>query len=182
MEVREVSRLRGGGTDYYITNAPKLWNWKEMIAQLDHPSMEYVVLGPERGSGGVRYCYCAPTPGSYDHARAAMFRAMKAERFRQCWPHLTSCRDLPQLPDWDFVIVREDWTEVRLHPTYSTTKFKAREQPPSYQDAPIPKAGLGRSDGKGTFKKHTTHPNQVDLKFDGDKSATGNKEHRKHAV
>ena len=52
---------------------------------------------------------------------------------------------------WDFVVVREDGTEVFLHPNYGETTFRSFSGMP-LQDHEIPDSGLGGTNGRGTFK------------------------------
>ncbi len=80
------------------------WSWLDMIAQLDEPSMRYVVNGDEsRGSGcGVTECWFTPRPGSYDHALQHANKDVG--------------RETRESSIWDFVIKRADGTGVRLHP------------------------------------------------------------------
>ena len=81
---QQYQRLRRSGTQiatlvhdakgmnyHFDTGFMRQWSWVEMIAQMDEPSMEYVVIGEHRRSGGVRFCEFVPRPNSYDIKRTA---------------------------------------------------------------------------------------------------------------
>ena len=84
------------------------WHWFELVAQLNAESIGYVVNGPNR-SGGLTECWLSVRPGSYDHKR---HHKLKQEGMPQ--PDA-------QLRVWDFLLVREDGSSVRLHPQWSKT-------------------------------------------------------------
>ena len=116
------------------------WSWWEMVAMLDNGSREYVV-GPDR-SGGLVGCRFEPRPNSYDHKRH----------------HAKTSAGGPQtatkLPIWDFVLIRKDGSGVRLHPAWSTTKVESFAVEGHEEEVPIPWAGLGKSDGPGTYRAY----------------------------
>ncbi len=129
------------------------WSWFDMIAQLDEPSMQYVVNGDEScGSGcGVTECWIKPRPNSYDHA---LQNANKDVR-----------RETRASRIWDFVIKRADGTGVRLHPQWSTNKITTFAEEGHWLQVQPPNHGPGHSDGKGTFKVYKNKSNQKTLKF-----------------
>ena len=55
------------------------------------------------------------------------------------------------LPVWDFVIVREDGTAIRLHPQWSTTKIEAFPAQGYLEPVQYPAKGKGQSLGPGTY-------------------------------
>ena len=59
-----------------------------------------------------------------------------------------------QLPDWDFVLVRSDGSAVRLHPDWKTTNISVYVVEGHAEPVEPPQRGLGKSDGKGTFRKY----------------------------
>ena len=65
---------------------------------------------------------------------------------------------------WDFVLKRSDGTAVRLHPQWSTNKIPtfAVEGEEAIQ---IPSAGLGMSDGPGTFRYYKEVGQEQMLRF-----------------
>ena len=106
-----------------------------MVAQMDEESIKYVVEGGDH-SRGLVCCEVRKRAGSYDHSRQV-----------QC------PRGHSQLRDWDFILKRNDGTAVRLHPQWSeeTIPTFALE---SAEGIPLPRNGLGQSDGPCTFKRY----------------------------
>ena len=134
------------------------WSWHEMIAQLDEPSMEEVVNGPSGRSGGLVGCSFAIRPGSYDHKRHHMLR--------QTDPNPPE----KKLPIWDFVVHREDGSGIRLHPEWSKPLVETFEEPGHAEALAVvtvpPRSGLGRSDGRGTYKKYKNISGTKNMQFD----------------
>ena len=52
---------------------------------------------------------------------------------------------------WDFLIVREDGTAIRLHPQWSTTKTEAFPAQGYLEQVEHPAKGKGQSLGPGTY-------------------------------
>ena len=122
------------------------WSWWELVAQLDDESLEYVVQDGD-SSRGLIACEVRPRPNSYDHKR-------QVQR-----------TDVPQLREWDFVLIRSDATAVRLHPGWSTTKIPTFAVEGHTAPVEIPRSGLGRSDGPGTFRHYMQIGQERTLKF-----------------
>ena len=53
---------------------------------------------------------------------------------------------------WDFVLVRDDGSEVSLHPNYSDTKIQCYSIGADVADHELPASGLGGTSGRGTFR------------------------------
>ena len=122
----------------------RLWSWWEMVAQMDEKSIKYVVEDGDCSRGLVA-CEVRRRTGSYDHSRQVYTPG-------------------PQLTVWDFVLKRSDGTAVRLHPQWSTNKiptFAVEGQEPTQ----IPFAGLGMSDGPGTFRYYKELGQEQELRF-----------------
>ena len=85
----------------------------ELVAQLNAESIDYVVNGPNNRSGGLTECWLSVRPGSYDHKR---HHKLKQDGMPQ--PDA-------QLRVWDFLLVREDGSSVRLHPQWGNTHVDA---------------------------------------------------------
>ena len=68
-----------------------------------------------------------------------------------------------KLPIWDFVVHRADGTAIRLHPEWSKPRFPSFAAEGHGEVVQPPRAGLGRSDGRGTYKSYTTLANQETL-------------------
>ena len=108
------------------------WDWREMVAQLEEPDMEWLV-----GEHHLTKCELAVRPGSYDVARH--YHLAKEENM----PNQTT-----QLPRWDFLVTRSDGESFRLHPEYTVRSFDVFPRDPE----PVVPKRLGRSEGPGTFR------------------------------
>ena len=122
-------------------------------------SMEYVVLGtpPQGRSGGVVRCEFATRGKSYDHERHHAAAAAGHPR-----------KDVT-LPKWDFVVLREDGSGIRLHPRWSETKIPTFAVAGHEVQVEPPRRGPGTSDGPGTYKKYKIIGDQMTLRFDANK-------------
>ena len=141
------------------------WSWHEMVAQLDTDSMSEVVNGKDGSSGGLISCEISPRPGfEYCHK---MHHQMEAAK-QPVWDK----RNKKQ-PVWDFVLTRDDGSGIRLHPQWSTTKVETYAVEGGEGLQP-PRAGLGKSDGRGTYKKFKEAGSHKMLRFDGMKRPPGN--------
>jgi hypothetical protein len=103
--------VHGQGTSFHFEGDPSIpWRWQEMVAQMDDHSMQMVAqgLGAQSRSRGLVSCRLQKT-GRYDHKRHhALGQAASGE----------------MLCIWDFAFVREDDTQLFIHPNYSTTKIE----------------------------------------------------------
>ena len=106
-----------------------------MVAQMDEEAIRYVVEDGDRSRGLVG-CEMRKREGSYDHSRQVQLP-----------------RHHPQLRDWDFILKRNDGTAVRLHPQWSEKTIPTFTLE-SAEEIPLPRNGLGQSDGPGTFKRY----------------------------
>ena len=135
------------GTDYWFNYEDmRVWSWWDLVAQMDEESVRYVVEDGDCSRGLVG-CEFMRRTGSYDHKR-------QVHRPGQG----------PQLREWDFVLKRSDGTAVRLHPEWSTNNIPtfAVEGEEIIQ---ILSAGLGMSDGPGTFRYYKEVGQEKMLKF-----------------
>ena len=67
---------------------------------------------------------------------------------------------------WDFVLHREDGTAIRLHPQWSTPNVEAYDAEGHVPEVQQPRAGLGRSDGRGTYRYYKAVGANLHFKFD----------------
>ena len=107
-------------------------------------------MGPKAAvaaSWGVPF---AVRPNSYDHSRSYMLNN-------------TSGAPSVKLPIWDFVVHRADGTAIRLHPEWSKPRFPSFAAEGHGEVVQPPRAGLGRSDGRGTYRSYKTLANQETL-------------------
>ena len=133
---------------WFVEEEMREWSWHEMVAQLDRKSLTYVVEGDNRSRGLVG-CEFRPRRNSYDHARQVQGDAPNH-----------------QLPDWDFILVRSDGSAVRLHPDWNKPKIPTFAVQGHDEPVEIPLKGLGKSDGKGTFRRYRTLGQEETLRFD----------------
>ena len=165
-EVEICAVRHAKGMDFEVDWRSKIrWSWLEMVAQLNDESISVVVRGEDGRSCGLVACSFSPRPNSYDHKRHHLLKT-KGE---------TSA---PKLPIWDFVLHRDDGTAIRLHPQWSNTKVETFNVEGHVDEMQPPAAGLGRSDGPGTYKRFKDTGNSRTMRFD----ATKNKRPPKHAV
>ena len=139
--------LRGKGPAYtFVEGRSQQWAWRDMRAACPDSILREVV-----GCGVVQIT-CQPFWGSYDHKRHDAGGKKQG-------PALEG-----QAPIWDFVVTQKNGTQTRVHP--SQKKKKGGVEWASMGDAPPsqpPRAGLGKSDGPGTFRsfKDSSYPRPV---------------------
>ena len=122
--------------------------------------MEKVVCGPGRDrSRGLVSCEICACPNSHDHNR-------QAKRVRDGARGQTV-----RLQRWDFLLLRDDGSGIRLHPEWSSTKFRVYELDPRSDPVPPPGKGLGKSDGPGTFARYKGVGVQTQGRFDASKGS-----------
>jgi hypothetical protein len=152
------------GMNYHFDPRVKCkWMWQEMIAQMDEASIEFVVEGPEHMARGLIGCAFQRRPNSYDHKRMHANKSLPAVAG---WDYAGYDG---KLPIWDFVLMRDDGTAIRLRPQWSTTAVETYDVAGHCQPVAPPGKGLGKSDGPGTYKHYKTLGNKKTLKFDAAK-------------
>ena len=145
------------GTDFWFDSSRMHpWRWQEMIALLRDEDLEYVVCGEGR-SRGLETCSVASRRAS-DHKRH----------------HADKSRDVQSSEIeriiWDFIVVRDDGSAIRLHPNWSNTKVETFDAPPGLEDFELPRTGKGGTSGPGTFKYFKSKNAQRVLRFDASKA------------
>ena len=130
----------GSGEEFFFeADAPLVpFSWSQML----------VATGPQFHSIvgiGVTSLKMYARPGSYDHHRAAAFR----KQFGTSPPHR------PVI--WDFLVTRADGTGVLVHPRWRKTSGFDILPLDRQREAvsPVPHAGIGKSDGEGTYQRTT---------------------------
>ena len=147
------------GMDYTFTSVMEHWHWHDMIAQLQLEDMRQVVEGPQGRSGGLVGCTFAQRPNSYDHKRHHQLRQQARSGGAQ--------PPAAKLPVWDFVVHRQDGTAIRLHPEWSKPNVEAYDASEGHEEeVQPPRAGLGRSDGRGTYSHYKAVGCQLRFTFD----------------
>jgi hypothetical protein len=127
------------------------WTWQEMVAQMDDASMRLVVEGPEKRSRGLVSCRLQQTD-RYDHKR-----------------HYACADKKVMLKVWDFILIRDDGTQVCVHPNYSDTQFSCKYGVPE-TDHEVPRTGPGGTNGPGTYKHFKNKQVDATLRFDARKA------------
>ena len=146
----------GAGTSFGFRSDQEVpWRWQEMVATLREEDIREVVGGP-RSSGALIGCSLEVRPNSYDHMRQSTVRARQ----------FAGQRVKVKLPMWDFVLHRDDGTGVRLHPHWGDRKVEALPLVPHADTVSPPAAGLGGTDGRGTFRKYKDLGVERKVKFD----------------
>ena len=88
------------------------WRWQDMVAQFDEESMQFVVEGsvldPVRSRGLVS-CRLQKTD-EIDHTRLHAFGRSRGDEL-----------EMVKMV-WDYVLVRDNGTQVFIHPNYSSNK------------------------------------------------------------
>jgi hypothetical protein len=133
------------------------WSWLEMVAQLTDEDMVKIVQGDDGRSRGLIGCSISQRNNSYDHK---MHHKLRVEQQSQAPERLAI---------WDFELQREDNTGVRLHPSWKGSKVETFRIEGHNQEVQPPEAGLGCSDGAGTYKKYKILGNQQTIRFDPQK-------------
>ena len=147
--------LNGPDFDFDETLPKQHWRWFEFVAQLDDESIAYVAKGHENRSCGLKECWLSMRPGGYDHKRQVQLTAQR--------------RQQAPLPVWDFLIVRDDGSRIRLHPNYKNTKVDVIESEGHSPALELPRRGVGASDGPGTFAYYKQVGVLKTLQFDPNK-------------
>ena len=150
--IAEVVHAKGTSYSFNTDNMLE-WRWQDMVAQLVDEDVRLVVEGRDGRGRGLVSCECAPRGNSYDHKRQAAMRA-------------AGTKDVPKLPIWDFVLRRADGTGVRLHPQWTCKGVETSELEGPASPTEPPKNGLGKSDGRGTFRKYVSIAAAGHFKFD----------------
>ena len=105
-------------------------------------------------------CMLAPRPKSYGHKRHPQLNN-NADGTRRV--------NKPQLRIWDFVLTREDGSALRLHPQWTTTKVETFAAEGHNTAVAVPQAGLGNSDGRGTYRLYKDIGMGYMIRFDASK-------------
>jgi hypothetical protein len=152
----EISAImKGKGMDFSFDDSRKVaWGWWELVAQMDEASIARVCEGKSGRSCGLLSCSLETRPGSYDHKR---HHALKQLGYDQ--PEY-------KLPIWDFVILREDGSAIRLHPEWKDGHIETWELEGHTPEIEPPVGGLGASDGRGTFRRYKEAQTKERLLFD----------------
>ena len=132
-EVKIRKLLRDKGMAYtFVEGEYEWWSWRNMLTTFNDRELQSIL-----GDGLVKICL-QPCIGSYDHSRHNAANLGEG-------PPLTG-----KAPIWDFVVTQVDGTLVRFHPQQTQRKIKMSTGVPPPTEGPS--AGLGESDGRGTYR------------------------------
>jgi hypothetical protein len=130
------------------------WDWKEFVSQLRPGDIDLICAGPHKTSDGIVGCSLQRTE-AYDHCRqvASSSTAVAASCFQ-----------------WHLVVTLSDGSCASLHPAWSSVNVSLNwAAATDIMDDEVPAAGVGMSDGHGTFTYFKNKHVYTKLKFDKSK-------------
>ena len=136
--IRKVTHGTGEEFHFEAGAPPVAFSWSQMLLATGQ-KFEHVV------GVGVVAVLMFVRPNSYDHCRGRAFVNQ----------HGKQPENRPQV--WDFLVKRADDTGILLHPRWRKSggidilPFEGMTDAVS----PVPSAGVGKSDGKGTYRRTT---------------------------
>ena len=136
MEMRSMLHARKG-TRYEFSEDPShtdQWSWRHFLSRIQAPPPAWI-------EHGIARVACVPIPESYDHNRAANHKGSFGPEVKP--------------PIWDFLVEAGNGEEVFLHPRWGSSKIEIRKHGGQKNLAAVPKKGIGKSDGPGTYKRMT---------------------------
>jgi hypothetical protein len=134
--IRKVTKGQGEEFHFEAGAAAVAFSWSQMLLATGQQFERVVGVGVVAVLMFVR-------PNSYDHHRAHSFVKQ----------HGYTPENRP--PVWDFLVRRADGTAILLHPRW---RRKGGIDILPFEDmpdavSPVPSAGVGKSDGKGTYRR-----------------------------
>ena len=134
--IRKVNHGTGEEFHFEAGAPPVAFSWSQMLLATGQ-KFEHVV------GVGVVAVLMFVRPNSYDHHRGHSFVNL----------HGKQPENRP--PVWDFLVKRADGTGILLHPRW---RKKGGIDILPFEDmpdavSPVPSAGVGKSDGKGTYRR-----------------------------
>ncbi len=157
LNVREVVHdiVHEKGPNYSIhPQSQREWSWLELVAQLQDEDLLTVVEGDDRRSRGLVGCLFSRRPNSYDHKTHHKMKQNAEPQPRA------------KIKIWDFLLLRDDGTGIRLHPNWKGTKVESFSMEGHAIEVPPPQKGFGESAGPGTFKGYKDIGTERILRFD----------------
>ena len=191
--VPRVQHFKGEDYAFHTDGWGNDWTWQEMVANMDEKSIQMVLQGLPSDevlvanwadAGGHSLTGCRiQSYQSYDVKRANAAKKKAAEAKRQgaavaAYDPDTTVGQFAELgivsaarkQVWDFVLVRDDGSQVFLHPNWRGGTFKC-----FLVDAgsctPLPDHEVPRSGKTGPFKKFKDKAATHTLRFDCEKNA-----------
>ena len=149
------------GFEFHFGEERFNWCWKELVANLRDCDIEFLcdgVGGPREEaplvrSGGLVSRFISPKFNSYDMKRHRADAQLAQRQYENL------------LPTWDFLFVRADNSQVRLHPNFTNTKVDYLAAEGHQRTVEVPGGVLGGSDGPGCFKRVINEGKIGELRF-----------------
>ena len=131
------------GMNYqFLLGQTQPWSWRQMLNAL-RAEAKGLVWGSNPALDIVRIT-CQPVFGSYDHKRHHAARQLGN-------PFVANA----PVPVWDFMVTRSDGLTVRFHTNKTNSKVQVARVDGPLQLPEPPRAGKGKSDGRGTYRRQT---------------------------
>ena len=158
-----IHDTKGPGWTFHESQ-PEPFSWMEMVGHIDNKlrgeqtqtDMALVV------GRGIVSCVFKKDPIMYDHKS---YQILSEEKKREMEANGTV------VTTWDFVFRRVDGSECALHPSFRRNSITYREVcgpggDPLRTTSLVPRAGPGKSDGRGTFQCMIRQTEDKCLKWD----------------
>ena len=148
------------------------WSWQGMVAQLEDGSIRKLLQGLDSNASLGKITGCGLEQCEmYDSARHRAAVQEQKDEVKEANDQRRRPAVIPNGPKgggkwcvWNFVIYLADGKKIHMHPSYRTTWVQcfAGDAP---TDPEIPRNGLGRSDGKGTYSHFKKKNGERALRF-----------------
>ena len=136
------------------------WRWQEMLAQLDDKSLRHVITGSHRAAVAEEQCIIQCSAQKTNAPDIKLARAFKD--FEDQYPSGANL--------WHFVLTRDDFTKIAIHPNFRDTKVGSYEDLDRTAlvrvDNEMPRKGIAASNGPGTFAYFKDKPYDKSLRLD----------------
>ena len=134
------------------------WRWQEMLAQLDDKSLKHVIQGSHRDEFAEQ-CILQCSAQKTNAPDIKLARAFK--NFENPYPSGANL--------WHFVLTRDDFTKIAIHPNFTDTKVGSYEDLDRTAlvrvDNEMPRKGIVASNGPGCFCYFSNKPYDKTLRF-----------------
>ena len=136
------------------------WRWQEMLAQLDDESLRHVIFGSHRAAVAEEQYIIQCSAQKTNAPDIKLARAFK--NFEDQYPSGANL--------WHFVLTRDDFTKIAIHPNFKDTKVGSYEDNDRTAlvrvDTEMPRKGIAESNGPRTFTYFKDKPYDKSLRLD----------------
>ena len=136
------------------------WRWQEMLAQLDDESLRHVIFGSHRAAVAEEQYIIQCSAQKTNAPDIKLARAFK--NFEDQYPSGANL--------WHFVLTRDDFTKIAIHPNFRDTKVGSYEDLDRTAlvrvDNEMPRKGIAESNGPRTFTYFKDKPYDKTLRLD----------------